>query len=934
MNPLFTTARFELLYQLRQPTFYLYAILLIGQGIWYSSQLTALYPYDNAAVTAYLVLSSLGVMLAVIATLLAGQSLTKDLDYRTMHLLFVLPITPRMHFAGRFLGTYATVMLLAVCYSIGIWVYDSFYGINSVDVWIALLDGFIRLVAQNIFIAVSLTFSLTVLLRSIRGAYIVLFLVVLYFLLTEINQEFAVKADIWQLLDPFGVDMARESAETMALVDEPSDILAFSDMFFINRILWLGLASGLLAYAENRFTFSYFTEVKSTKTHPAKPDSRKTQQLSNSIHVRLYFGGWNTWRTMIQLTKQEFVNLVRQPTFLITIGLLILLSVLLITVLNLNPNFPELPTTSRMTALRLPMGFFIGLFLLVMTTELIFLERTVGFWAIHHALPQPSFVFLLAKLLALIGVAALLTLVLFLTGIGVQISSGFYQIDWQLYTSDLFTDGFLRYCQLIALGALVAALVNNRIVSHVVNLIAFALLTFTYQLTDDQVIYLYSFLPDSAHYSDLTGYGPSNSLRSLVRLVWWSVAGIFVVSYLLIWNRGVLSPLIDRIRQWRAQFSRPYQLAFLALCMLLSLSVWQTIQWQKGVSFSPPIQYSSQTSTIPSISGKDITIQVHYYHPYQVRQMLRIAAQALHKGETLFGAYPYAGLHITETPSGILDLGSKPGQILLPETQGWIADYRKPSQLDYIDYLVSREVFKQWLVHKLNPKQQPGDGFIKQSLAEYLALQNTGQQYGSERLKQRLAQRAKWYAKSRLFRHKQVVSVLQSSGDDALERGRALLALTSIEQIWGDKPLSLTISQFYKQATEQPTSATASAFATTLGHQLPESLKYLQTYLSHQYEFDFKIGHVANLSNGLTIEVLTTKWETLPNGQKQKIPINDYVPLVVLDKNGHQLHRELIHPNPDERFISLPAFPTAHQVIVDPLGAWPEPNKQDNCKLL
>lgn len=53
-----------------------------------------------------------------------------------------------------------------------------------------------------------------------------------------------------------------------------------------------------------------------------------------------------------------------------------------------------------MTALREPMGLFIGLFLLVITGEIIFQERTVGFWPIFDALPQPDVVLLAGKLIA------------------------------------------------------------------------------------------------------------------------------------------------------------------------------------------------------------------------------------------------------------------------------------------------------------------------------------------------------------------------------------------------------------------------------------------------------------------------------------------------------------------------------------------------------
>lgn len=231
--------------------------------------------------------------------------------------------------------------------------------------------------------------------------------------------------------------------------------------------------------------------------------------------------------------------------------------------------------------------------------------------------------------------------------------------------------------------------------------------------------------------------------------------------------------------------------------------------------FKPKIHQSVQNKNnlFPIHSGKPIVIKVKYQHTYQVPHMVLSTQAALRKGETLFGAYPYSSIQICEVPitqSGIL---STPGNISIPEKQGWLADNKQPAELDYIDYLISREVFKQWLVHRLSPAHQPGDGFVRQSLADYLALQTVARKYGSERLKQRLAQRTRLYVSSRNRYREPEGLVLQSSGNDALERGRAALALSSIGQVWGDAPLSLTISQFYKKSIYKSTKATADAFS-------------------------------------------------------------------------------------------------------------------------
>lgn len=933
MNLILTVARLEFRYHIRQSTFYLFAVIILAQGVWNAYRLNQDYAMRNSTMDTYYVLASFGLALAIVAVLLAGQSLTKDATFRMTSLLHVLPINSRVHFAGRFLGTYLTVLTLAAFYPLGTLLLPVTYGAADVP-WLVLLDGFVWLIALNSFILVSITFSLTVFLRSSQGAYFVLFLVFLYFLLPESGLDIGTRSDIWLLLDPFGVGMLRESIDNLAFSDPPDALLSFSDMLLINRLLWLGISFGLLEKAETLFTFNTFDTKQASK--PLLPEEKNNTVSDFRFPIaRQQFRRWDQLQTLAHLTRLQFLNLIKQPAFQITLILLVILIVLQATTFDLQPDFPELPITSRMTALRLPMGLFIGSFLLVMTGELIFHERTTGIWVMYDALPQPTFVLLTAKLIVMVCIAALLTFLLFITGIGIQLNSSFSPIDWSRYASDLLMDGFLRYCQLIGLGAFIAALTGNRFLSHLINLFIFGLLSATYQLSErGQSIFLFSFLPGSASFSDLIGYGTNASIRPIVHTTWWALAGLFITLSLLTWNRGATSRLRERIGQWRQRASWTYGLPFVLFSTFFGLGLWAAQQQRLNPTASDiqRVHYAIKTITTASRSGRAITILVMYKHPYQVRHIINAAHSAIHRGEQLFGAYPFPAIRIVEVPDSPKAIRSASGQVLLSEKEGWTADNQKPDQLDYINYLISREVFNQWLVHKLKPAKQPGNGFMCHSLAEYLALQVVAKEYGTDRLKQRLRQRTSLYTSQR-HNSKPEASLLQTFDDEGLDRGRTALVLNSIGQVWGDTPLSLTIGQFYKQAIQKPVSATANAFAQQLSSRLPDSLRYLTTYLRDPLWFDFKVGRVANLPNGLAVDILATKWQERTAGQREPLLINDYIPLVVLDNDGREIYRQLIHPNPDKRTVLLPTLPTARSVRIDPLGSWPELNKRDNYKI-
>lgn len=931
MNPLLSIAQFEFRYQFRQPTFYLFIALTLMQGYWSAYRLAELSATGNPAIDAYAVLSSFGLVLAIVTVLIAGQSLTKDWDFRTTPYLYSLPINSRMLFSGRLLGSYGTALAVASFYPLGI-VLHSFDTLTTIS-WLALIDGFVRLLAPNSFVIVCLTFSLTVFLRSIRGAYVSLFAIALYFLLAQSSTSLYIDSDLGTLLDPFGVSLVQEALDNMQFLNDADTLFTFSDLLFINRLLWIGIALGVLAQAEHRFSFDTFSQTPFGK--PATEREPSTPFIAHSPLPKTHsqFGPWQQFQVLVRLSKLAFLNLIRQPAVQISVGLFTMLTLLTATVLTQNPNFPELPTTAHLTALRLSTGAFIGLFLVVMTGELIFQERTVGFWSIYDTLPQSNVVLLSAKIIAMSSLALVLTATLFLTGIGLQLYQQFYEIDWRLYASDLFMDGFLRYCQLIILGALVSVLLNNRFLSHVVNLILFGALTVAYQTSSPtETAYLYSFLPGSSAYSELIGYGANAPLRPVVHLIWWGLAGLLATLVFIVWNRGVSEGFRSRIDQWRQQFVWQQGLVIMVSLATFGVGIWH-LNHQSRIP-TTPIHYATQALPYTSVSGKTIKVQVQYHHAYQVRHILTAAKAALIRGEQLFGTYPYASLDIRETPAQSVAIWSKPGKIRIPEKEGWLADYRQPQSLDYIDYVVSREVFKQWLVHRLHPAQRPGKGFLSQSLPEYLALQEVARHYGADRLAKRLAQRKTLYAASHYRSRNTEVSLLKSNSNDALERGRGALALTSIGQVWGDAPLSLTIGQFYQQAIRRPGSATATAFSAQLNQQLPDSLRYLNTYLQDPVWFAYKIGRVANMPNGLVVEIVSSKWQEPKPTQRQPLPVNDRIPITLLDKDGHELYRQLAYPNPDQRDVWLPLLPNAKFVVVDPLGAWPETNKRDNYKIL
>ncbi|MBC8152155.1 MAG: hypothetical protein H7Z72_04525, partial [Bacteroidetes bacterium] len=879
------------------------------------------------------------------ASVLAGQALTRDLEHQTAAYLYALPVTDKTWFTGKFVGTYLTVSALALFYPIGL--FAAAYVQKTPLSPGELAGGFVKIVGQNVFLAVSVGYALTVFTRRMAGAYLAMFALGLYALLTQSYRDVVAADALLQLLDPFGIGIVTEAVERAGATTPD-----LGDTWLISRLLWLGLTFGLLTRAETRFSFEWFAARPAGK--PA--DAESTDRPSSPLRPAL----------MPSFTPPSHVQLLRQLTSLTAgelmsqVGFRLALLALLLATIGYalfygQPDYlaePLLPTTARMTALRQPLGLFIGLFLLVWTGELAFRERTTGFWVIYDTLPHPTYLTALAKLLTMLGVAVVLTPILFGVSVGMQLGNGKTPIEWPLYAEALLMDGLLRYGQLIALALFVSILTGNRFLAHAISASLLIVATFAPQLTWlRNPLWRYSFLPGSDRYSDLIGYGQFTPARPVFHELWWGVAVFMLILAIRNWPRGVAKPVAQRVRAWRMGVTWPYALALLTtigwiadcayhigrngyatdLANVPSTTV-SPAKYQAQSGYTRPKQTRSELVTL--VDGRQMPVNLTFYHPYNVDLFAKAIRAGLTYGERVFGPYPHAGLQLTETPSPQTNSQPTPARIALAESFGWTADRSSTDDVDYIYYRMMREVLTQWFPGQLSLTDGPGKPFLAEGVVEYLTAQALGQRYGRARLKSQLARYRTAYTRGRNEAIAPELSILET---DAVYvgRDRAALVLTSIGQVWGDDNLTNFIGGFYRTAGKAGKPVTAAHFGAQLDRALPDSLRYLTTYLRQRVYFEFQIGRVSQLPNLVAVQIIGHKWQNGTVGERQETPMADYVPVVLLDANGRECYRTLILPSSGQQDepISLPVVAGATEVIIDPLGAWGD-GQADNRKRL
>lgn len=130
-----------------------------------------------------------------------------------------------------------------------------------------------------------------------------------------------------------------------------------------------------------------------------------------------------------------------------------------------------------------------------------------------------------------------------------------------------------------------------------------------------------------------------------------------------------------------------------------------------------------------SSDGVRIIVQHHPRHGINAPRFAEAAQQALTRLSALFGPCPWQELRIVETPL-LPEPHNKEFQptaagnvILIPEKRGWLHDYRPgDAGLDYIRYIVTREIARGWLDHRVPAANAKGAILLSDSLPGWFGL--------------------------------------------------------------------------------------------------------------------------------------------------------------------------------------------------------------------
>ncbi|GMR13632.1 MAG: M1 family metallopeptidase [Gemmatimonadota bacterium] len=558
--------RFELRHQFRQPLFWLSAMLffLLAFGAVTTDVVQLGGAIGNVNRNApfvimqtLLIMSILGVF---VTTAFVASPILRDFESRTDGLFFSTPMTKFDYLLGRFSGAFVSSIVIFLSIALAIMVGSAMPWLEPERVGPFLLApyayGMAVIVIPNVLLMSAMSFSMATLTRSMMGTYgaVVAFFVAYVTagtLLSDLENE-----SLASLLDPFGAAAFGLATRYWTMAERNAALLPLEGPLLNNRLLWMGVAIAILAFAYFRFSFT----ASATKRHKKRAKEEVAEKLPTKptrVAVQPVFTMASSFTQFLHQTRFEVLTMVKGAAFpiILVLGAFNLIGNSL--VLDQIFGTPVYPVTHLM--IQMIGGSFLLFVIIILTFyagEIVWRDRGLLMADVHDAVPAPNWVYWGAKLIALFTVVLSVLAVSIVTAIGVQLAKGYTHLELGLYFKGIMLQAGAPFLLIAVLAIFFQVMSNNKYLGFLLMVLFFIAQPVLAALDFNHNLYLYAGAP-AAPYSDMNGFGHFVKPVVWFYTYWTFAAGILVVSSHLFWVRGQSTGLGARMSLARHRLSKP-----------------------------------------------------------------------------------------------------------------------------------------------------------------------------------------------------------------------------------------------------------------------------------------------------------------------------------------------------------------------------------------
>ncbi|NBW07372.1 MAG: aminopeptidase [Caulobacteraceae bacterium] len=553
-------AGFEFRYQLRQPAFWVIAILfaLIGFGM-LAIPNVSVSAGGNVFKNAPYFLAAIHVSMALFfmlgSTVIVANVIVRDVQSGFGPIVQATRMSNFDYLYGRFTGAFLATALCFASVTIGMlagtlapWIdHETIGPFRALD----YLYAYAVLGLPAVFLTSALFFMLATATRSMMATYVgVVGILIAYLIASTVLGSKPDFEHIMAWADPLGSSAYGLATKYWTPAEKNTINLPLTGVFLWNKLIWTAVGFGLLAA-----TYGFFQPTargakagKADALRKAVAAAPAREPITGALPAASH--GWASGWTRLRARTAFEMGLVFKS---IAFGILMVFALGFAVVVTLVSGeiygTPVLPVTRVMiTALQGSFGFVAMIVAIYYSGELVWRDRDRKMHELIDASATPDWTFLLPKTLALILVLASILLVGVVAGIGIQTFKGYFNFEIDKYLLWYVLPGTIRFAMTAVLAIVVQSLSPNKFVGWAI-MVAYLISTIVMSsMGFDHVLYRYG-TGVGMQLSDINGMGDFWKFALWTNGYWAAGATLLLVLGYGLWRRGTETRYLPRFRR-------------------------------------------------------------------------------------------------------------------------------------------------------------------------------------------------------------------------------------------------------------------------------------------------------------------------------------------------------------------------------------------------
>ncbi len=553
-------AAFEFRYQLRQPAFWVIAILfgLLGFGLIAAGENISIGGGGNTNLNAPFSLAITHMIMAVFfmlaTTAIVANVVARDATTGFGPMIQSSQLTKFDYLYGRFAGAFAAVALCFFSVSIGTlagtlmpWVDRETIGAFRPDHY---AFAYLVLGLPAVFLTSAIFFALATVTRSMMATYVgvVAFFIVYLTLTSSLDRpEFR---EILAWLEPFGLSAFGEVTRYWTPAERNTLMPQMQGVLLYNRLIWTGVGVVFLAAAYLLYRpATRGAKLKKTEKLRALAEKDAPNAAPSGPLAAPTYGLASGWTQLRKRTGFEMALIFKSPAFAVLMVLGAFNAVGALLFAGELFGAPTLLVTR--TVIQLLSGAF-GLVSIIVAIyyagELVWRDKERRTHEIVDATSTPDWTFLVPKVLGLTLVLVATLVIATASGIAVQLYKGEVGLELDKYLFWYVLPETISYALLAVLAIFIQAMSPNKFVGWAIMVVYLIATLVIAKIGFDHILYRYGQTP-GVPLSDMNGRGDFGTAANWLYAYWTAFAVILMVVTYGLWRRGTETRFLPRIKR-------------------------------------------------------------------------------------------------------------------------------------------------------------------------------------------------------------------------------------------------------------------------------------------------------------------------------------------------------------------------------------------------